>query len=850
MTDLAQFIAEEAYRFDGQVKAIEQLINDVVPIFQLGRDRSHGWGSSPDPKLPEPSPAKPAPAEPAPAEPTPADDFSRTTTALALCMFETLEGKFGRYPLDVPSPGPVLPRGKQVLRPTSAQVKACSAAREVLRDKIESNGIASRTFGENGPFTTTWVAELAFVSHLQDAGWDGVREKVRKAAAAQLSNIGPGKPKPGSPFSITATREQPEPLQPLEHSLPLLRAVRLAEFLAERDPTDADAAKSRRAELRALASTYFCDRLESQLAFSAIPDSRFDPAELTFCLEGHLVCSPTGGQPDESLIFRVLDVLREAQAGNAFWRPVKPMLASASGAVLFPVSVEVAASLLRICARLKPLAIHERVIVPVAGMLDRYYGWLRARLTTWTPGNDGKGYPGWHSEHVNENGLVHLWETAFVLSYLYWYRSFLDDYIADRGLSLSRVKVTTPDEDPNWAKLHAKKAKPERLKKVWKELGDPVTTLGDGYKVNREIWNEFIAPRLNSQAGPSLPYSMLLYGPPGTGKSTMAKNLAAALNYKLLTITVSDFLAGGAVEVEARAKELFEMLLHQQDCVILFDEIDHLLLDRESQYYHDVETVFQFMTPGMLTKLADLRGAERSIFVIATNFEERIDPAIKRSGRVDRRYLVLPLDRPGRRGHIKKKLENITVPDDKLKPLTQKSFLLSRSDINRTIEIWLQKRGGQEPAPTPQEFDELAQKLDDEPRLTSALSYQARLTEPKNSQMPRGQYPIDEYLAIVALYKVEERELPGFEATHKAVCDYLEKQSEDGNWEKMAQRLLRRMEMEPKVRKELINFVRSSAQAAPATSASDRAAWEELINFIRSSVQAAFAPPAGGGPAD
>src|SRR5262245_6424290 len=46
----------------------------------------------------------------------------------------------------------------------------------------------------------------------------------------------------------------------------------------------------------------------------------------------------------------------------------------------------------------------------------------------------------------------------------------------------------------------------------------------------------------------------------------------------------------------------------------------------------------------MLTKIKDLRSAERSIFIIATNFEERIDGAIKRPGRIDRKYLVVPPD--------------------------------------------------------------------------------------------------------------------------------------------------------------------------------------------------------------
>jgi len=51
----------------------------------------------------------------------------------------------------------------------------------------------------------------------------------------------------------------------------------------------------------------------------------------------------------------------------------------------------------------------------------------------------------------------------------------------------------------------------------------------------------------------------------------------------------------------------------------------------------------------MLTKLNELRRSKGILFIIATNYENRIDPAIKRSGRIDRKYLILPPDMEGRK---------------------------------------------------------------------------------------------------------------------------------------------------------------------------------------------------------
>src|SRR5262249_46873646 len=146
---------------------------------------------------------------------------------------------------------------------------------------------------------------------------------------------------------------------------------------------------------------------------------------------------------------------------------------------------------------------------------------------------------------------------------------------------------------------------------------EPVTTLGLRFETYRRIGADFIEGWLSGQRKN---YSMLLYGPPGAVKTSVAENIADALGFPLITITVSDFLAEGGGAVEARAKMIFEVLEAQADCVVLFDEIDELLLDRSSARHRDQETVFKFMIPGMLTKLNNLRRKQRVIFILATNY--------------------------------------------------------------------------------------------------------------------------------------------------------------------------------------------------------------------------------------
>lgn len=165
------------------------------------------------------------------------------------------------------------------------------------------------------------------------------------------------------------------------------------------------------------------------------------------------------------------------------------------------------------------------------------------------------------------------------------------------------------------------------------------------------LLHRFVAPRrpeLGLPTSKSRMYSALIYGPPGTGKTTLARELANALDWDLLTLTPSNFIAGGESEVESRAKDLFVMLEQQERVVILFDEIDQLILDRDSPLYLKQGDMFQFMTPSILTKLKNLRECERSIFLIATNYEERIDRAVKRVGRIDCQLMLPPPDKQQR----------------------------------------------------------------------------------------------------------------------------------------------------------------------------------------------------------
>lgn len=408
---------------------------------------------------------------------------------------------------------------------------------------------------------------------------------------------------------------------------------------------------------------FFESSLHAQLSFSAIPDSRFDPSELIFCLEGLLICAQSA--VDEPLLRRILDVLGEKQRENANWRPNKPMFATPQGMTMLPVSVEGAISLMRSVAILDGKSDYQPLGVIAVPMMRRFWRWLVARSVQF------EGQMGWHSEHVNDPTLIQLWDTSQVVEFMLAFRELLERSIAGRTLLLSRltVSMSPAGSDPQWW---------DCWKTKYRNF-EPNPAGPRPMRIYRRIYEDFVKPWGH---GKPRNFSMLLYGPPGTGKSTVAANIAEALGFRMITVTVSDFLGRGGENVEARAKAIFQTLEAQRDSVILFDEIDSFLLDRDSKLYRDQDTLFQFIAPGMLTKINDLRAKKRSIFIIATNYANRIDPAIKRKGRIDKQYL-LSLPYMERRFRIIEQLANLKLV--KKNDIAQLSLFFGFSDLRGVV---------------------------------------------------------------------------------------------------------------------------------------------------------------------
>ena len=176
-------------------------------------------------------------------------------------------------------------------------------------------------------------------------------------------------------------------------------------------------------------------------------------------------------------------------------------------------------------------------------------------------------------------------------------------------------------------------------------------------------------PEEYSKYGVTMPNGMLLYGPPGCGKTFFAKHFAEEVGFNFMLATPSTLKSRYINATQENIAKMFEEAEKNAPTIIFIDEINELLPSRES----DAHEMAKSAVNEMLAQMD--RTGEKGIFIIgATNYPDLIDPAILRSGRLDKKFYLPPPDFEARRAmfemYLKTRPLDFGVDYDKLSSLT------------------------------------------------------------------------------------------------------------------------------------------------------------------------------------
>jgi ATP-dependent metalloprotease FtsH len=141
-----------------------------------------------------------------------------------------------------------------------------------------------------------------------------------------------------------------------------------------------------------------------------------------------------------------------------------------------------------------------------------------------------------------------------------------------------------------------------------------------------------------SQIGAQVSKGMLLVGAPGNGKTSLARAFAKAAKCNFISTTGSALLGdkfiGSGVE---RVAELFKKANELSPVVVFIDELD-ALGSRDKTLENHIPTL-----NSLLEKMDGFDQSKQIYIIGATNRPEALDPALKRSGRLDLQvYVSMP----------------------------------------------------------------------------------------------------------------------------------------------------------------------------------------------------------------
>lgn len=168
---------------------------------------------------------------------------------------------------------------------------------------------------------------------------------------------------------------------------------------------------------------------------------------------------------------------------------------------------------------------------------------------------------------------------------------------------------------------------------------DDVIGADDAKQALADVVQYLKNPEQFAAIGARAPKGVLMEGPPGTGKTLLAKALAGECGVPFISLDGSSFTSPFVGIGVARVRDLFKTAAKHAPCVVFIDEFDGLGTRENSggAAGHPTALENSRIINSILTELDGFNTSAGIVVIGATNYASRLDPALLREGRFDRR---------------------------------------------------------------------------------------------------------------------------------------------------------------------------------------------------------------------
>jgi len=167
-------------------------------------------------------------------------------------------------------------------------------------------------------------------------------------------------------------------------------------------------------------------------------------------------------------------------------------------------------------------------------------------------------------------------------------------------------------------------------------------------------------PDTFARLGVSPPRGVLLFGPPGCGKTYLVKAIAGTGKANVLSVKGAELLSKWVGESEKAVRELFRRAREAAPTLVFLDEVDALAPIRGQA--SDGGTTDRVVA-ALLTELDGVEDLRNVVVIGATNRPDLIDPALLRSGRLERLVYVPPPDAEARAAILSATARSVPLDD-------------------------------------------------------------------------------------------------------------------------------------------------------------------------------------------